>query len=135
MLTKTEHRLVDTTDPAQVDEATEWWTAHTGRGAEGMVVKPASFIAQNERGLIAPAIKCRGREYLRIIYGPEYTAPDQMAALRKRSTGLKHRLARQEFALGIDALEKVVAGAPLREVNRRVFSILALETEPVDPRL
>ena len=100
-----------------------------------MVVKPFDFIATGTRGIVQPAVKCRGREYLRIIYGPEYTAPDQMELLRQRGLGLKRSLAMREFVLGVEALEAFVAGAPLRRVHECVFGILALESEPVDPRL
>ncbi|MCY4511743.1 MAG: polynucleotide kinase-phosphatase, partial [Acidobacteria bacterium] len=133
VLVATSHRFVDLSNEVEVAQATEWWETRTGQGAEGMVVKPAGFIQKHSRGLVQPGIKCRGREYLRIIYGPEY--PRHMDTLRRRATGAKRKLALQEFALGIDALEKFNDGAPLREVHRRVFSILALETEPIDPRL
>lgn len=100
-----------------------------------MVVKPLEFVARTSGSPVSPAVKCRGEEYLRIIYGPEYTDPRNIDRLRRRATGFKQRLALREFALGIDALEKFTQDAPLREVHRRVFSILALETEPIDPRL
>ncbi len=116
-------------------EATRWWTERTEAGSEGMVVKPEDFVARTEHGVAASAIKCRGREYLRIIYGPEYAAPDQLERLRRRNTGRKTTLALREFALGIEALEQFVARAPLRNVHRAVFGILALEAEPTDPRL
>ncbi len=135
VLAATEHRTVDLDDARQVDDVTRWWETHTERGAEGMVVKPLEFIARTAGSPVSPAIKCRGEEYLRIIYGPEYTEPRNIDRLRWRATGFKQRLALREFALGIDALEKFTQGAPLREVHRRVFSILALETEPIDPRL
>ena len=80
-------------------------------------------------------MKCRGREYLRIIYGPEYTAPEQMARLRHRSLHAKRNLALREFALGIEALESFVRHEPLRRVHECVFGVLALESEPIDPRL
>ncbi len=135
ILATTEHREVDVDNDTEVAEATTWWTERTEQGSEGMVVKPADFVTRTERGVAAPAIKCRGREYLRIIYGPEYTAPDQLERLRRRNTGRKMTLALREFALGIEALEQFVAGAPLRNVHRAVFAILALEAEPIDPRL
>jgi protein phosphatase len=47
----------------------------------------AADVCDSARGLIQPAIKCRGREYLRIIYGPDYTAPEHLARLRVRSLG------------------------------------------------
>jgi protein phosphatase len=100
-----------------------------------MVVKPLSFIARNRRGLVQPALKCRGREYLRIIYGPEYTAAENLERLRARGLSAKRSLALREFALGIEALERIVRKEPLRRVHECVFGVLALESEPVDPRL
>ena len=99
-----------------------------------MVVKPRDFIVRGPRGLAQPAVKCRGSEYLRIIYGPEYD-PENLVRLRKRGLGLKRALAIREFALGLEALDRFVAREPLRQVHECVFAVLALETEPVDPRL
>jgi hypothetical protein len=104
-------------------------------GGEGMVVKPTAGILRGPHGLVQPGIKCRGREYLRIIYGPEYLEPANLARLRDRSLGRKTNLARQEFALGIEALDRFVAGEHLARVHECVFGVLALESEPVDPRL
>jgi protein phosphatase len=87
------------------------------------------------RGVVQPAVKCRGREYLRIIYGPEYTDPGNLERLRKRGLGAKRSLALREFALGVEALERFVRGEPPRRVHECVFGVLALESEPVDPRL
>ena len=100
-----------------------------------MVVKPFDFIVRGPRGLVQPAVKCRGPEYLRIIYGPEYSAPQNVARLRRRGLGGKRSLALRELALGIEALQRFVAGQPLRRVHECVFGVLALESEPVDPRL
>src|SRR5262249_32573534 len=122
-------------DPASQTEGIRWWEELTGRGGEGMVVKPLEFIVKGRRGLAQPAVKCRGREYLRIIYGPEYTAPEHLARLRKRGLGAKRSLAMREFALGIEALERFTRREPLRRVHECVFGVLALESEPVDPRL
>jgi protein phosphatase len=99
------------------------------------VVKPLDFTVRGARGLVQPAIKCRGREYLRIIYGPEYTAPENLTQLRRRSVGRKRALASREFALGIESLERFVRREPLYRVHECVFGVLALESEPVDPRL
>lgn len=126
---------VDTGDSESVRRACEWWEQLTAKGGEGMVVKPADFITQGPKGIVQPALKCRGREYLRIIYGPEYTDEAQMNRLRKRAVGAKRSLASREFALGIEALERFVAREPLRRVHECVFGVLALESEPVDPRL
>ena len=134
VLSTTEHRVVDVDDDAEVAAATTWWTERTGAGAEGMVVKPAAFVTRGERGLVAPALKVRGREYLRIIYGPEYTSADQLERLRRRNTSRKMGLAIREFALGIEGLEAFVGREPLRRVHAAAFGVLALESEPLDPR-
>lgn len=80
-------------------------------------------------------IKCRGPEYLRIIYGPEYLDPTQIERLRSRSLGRKRSLAVREFGLGIEALDRFVRREPLYRVHECVFGVLAMESEPVDPRL
>ncbi len=135
ILIATPHRVIDVTDPASEADGIRWWEELTSRGGEGMVVKPLEFIAKGRRGLIQPAVKCRGREYLRIIYGPEYTAPENLARLRSRGLQAKRSLALREFALGIESLERFVRKEPLRRVHEAVFGVLALESEPVDPRL
>lgn len=132
---RTNSRRVDLTDPSSEAEATAWWETLTAAGGEGMVVKPLGFVAEGPRGLAQPAIKCRGREYLRIIYGPEYTLPANLDRLRSRAVNAKRGLALREFALGIEALERFVRGEPLRRVHECVFGVLALESEPIDPRL
>jgi protein phosphatase len=123
------------TDPSSEEAAIAWWETLTDVGGEGMVVKPLPFVANGTRGLVQPAVKCRGREYLRIIYGPEYTLPDNLTRLRQRGLHAKRSLALREFALGIEALERFVRHEPLRRVHECVFGVLALESEPVDPRL
>ncbi|MEL6444251.1 MAG: polynucleotide kinase-phosphatase [Bacteroidota bacterium] len=128
-------RVVDVTDPEAVEAATAWWAAMTKAGGEGMVVKPLDFIAQGKRGVIQPAVKCRGREYLRIIYGPEYTRPEHLERLRRRGLKRKRSLALREFALGVEGLERFVRQEPLRRVHACAFGVLALESDPVDPRL
>ncbi len=131
----TPFRVIDVTNPESEAEGIRWWEELTGRGGEGMVVKPLEFITKNRRGLVQPAVKCRGREYLRIIYGPEYTAAENLGRLRTRGLSTKRSLALREFALGIEALERFVRKEPLRRVHEPVFGVLALESEPVDPRL
>ena len=135
ILLATACRIIDVTDPASEAGGVRWWEELTARGGEGMVVKPLDYIAKGKRGLVQPAIKCRGREYLRIIYGPEYTAPENLARLRSRGLHAKRSLALREFALGIESLERFVRKEPLRRVHEAVFGVLALESEPVDPRL
>lgn len=131
----TAHRTVELSDESSCAAAVAWWEELTANGGEGMVVKPWQFVAAGDRGLVQPAVKCRGREYLRIIYGPEYTAEEHLGPLRQRSLGAKRSLARREFALGLEALARFVEREPLRRVHECVFGVLALESEPVDPRL
>ncbi len=135
MLLATPFLIVDLADEASRAAGIGWWEELTARGGEGMVVKPFDFVAQGKRGMAQPAVKCRGREYLRIIYGPEYSAPENLERLRSRGLGAKRSLALREFALGIEALERFVRREPLRRVHECVFGVLALESEPVDPRL
>jgi hypothetical protein len=157
-IASTDRRIIDLDDPAQVSEATQWWLAlteaggdsdgasqrseeRTERGAaregvgggEGMVVKPYAGVTGSK--LVQPGIKCRGREYLRIIYGPDYTEPAQLERLRQRGLHRKRALALREYALGLAALDRLAAGEPLWRVHEAVFAILACESEPVDPRL
>ncbi len=131
----TRSRTVDLADARSRADLVDWWTELTEAGGEGLVIKPASFTTRGKGGLVQPAIKCRGREYLRIIYGPDYTLPEHMERLRARSVAGKRRLALREFALGMESLTRFVAREPLRRVHECVFAVLALETEPVDPRL
>ncbi len=127
--------VADTTDPASVEDATRWWEALTAAGGEGMVVKPAANLTRGETGLVQPGLKVRGREYLRIIYGPDYTEPGHLQRLRSRSLGHKRSLAAREYALGLEALDRAARGEPLWRIHECVFAVLALESEPVDPRL
>lgn len=135
LLLATAFRRIDLDDPAQVTDATAWWEAMTERGGEGMVVKPLDFIPRGQKGLLQPAIKCRGREYLRIIYGPDYDRPENLVRLKKRGLGHKRSMAMREFALGLEALQRFVEHSPLTRVHQCVFGVLAMESEPVDPRL
>ena len=122
-------------DKDSIQAGVDWWLQLTESGGEGMVVKPIDFIHRGPKGISQPAIKCRGKEYLRIIYGPDYDTPKNLTRLKKRFLNRKRSLAIREFALGIEALERFVAGQPLRKIHQCVFGVLALESEPVDPRL
>jgi protein phosphatase len=127
--------FADTTDPGSLAAATAWWEELTAVGGEGMVVKPAASLVRGSRGLLQPGLKVRGREYLRIIYGPDYTEPANLDRLRSRGLGHKRSLALREYALGLEALDRAARGEPLWRVHECVFAVLALESEPVDPRL
>ncbi|MFF8652057.1 polynucleotide kinase-phosphatase [Streptomyces griseoluteus] len=136
LLQTTRRLYVDTGDPESVRAGIDWWLEMTGRGGEGMVVKPLGALVRDGQGRpVQPGVKCRGREYLRIIYGPEYTRPDNLARLRGRFLNHKRSLALREYALGLEALDRLADGEPLWRVHEAVFGVLALESEPVDPRL
>ncbi|MFD3327758.1 polynucleotide kinase-phosphatase [Streptomyces sp. NPDC058701] len=136
LLRRTGRILVDTGDEESVRAGTDWWLELTAAGGEGMVVKPLQAYARDGSGrLVQPGVKVRGREYLRIIYGPEYTRPENLQRLRDRSLGHKRSLALREYALGLEALDRLAAQEPLWRVHEAVFAVLALESEPVDPRL
>jgi protein phosphatase len=135
LLHLTPWRSVELDDEAACRNAIDWWEDLVSRGGEGMVVKPADFIARGAKGLIQPAIKVRGPEYLRIIYGPEYDAPENLARLKVRNVNSKRQLALREFALGHEALTRFVAREPLRRIHECTFAVLAMESEPIDPRL
>ncbi|MBP2320861.1 polynucleotide kinase-phosphatase [Kibdelosporangium banguiense] len=131
LFTTTKRLFVDTDDEQAVAKGIEWWEEMTGSGGEGMVVKPAANLVEK----VQPGVKVRGREYLRIIYGPDYTEHHHLARLRQRNLGRKRSLASREYALGLEALDRVARGEPLWRVHECVFAVLALESEPVDPRL
>lgn len=135
LVVATPFRVVDLADEGAVARAVAWWEQLVAAGGEGMVVKPRDYLVRGPKGHVQPAIKCRGPEYLRIIYGPEYDMAGNLPRLRSRGLGHKRSLALRELALGEEALRRFVARAPLRDVHECVFAILALESEPVDPRL
>ncbi|MFI1470425.1 polynucleotide kinase-phosphatase [Streptomyces wuyuanensis] len=136
LLQRTRRLVVDTGDEGSVKAGTDWWLEMTEAGGEGMVVKPLQALVRDAKGrLVQPGIKVRGREYLRIIYGPEYTRPDNLTRLRGRFLGHKRSLALREYALGLEALDRLGGDEPLWRVHEAVFAVLALESEPVDPRL
>jgi len=135
VMTATRWRDVAVHDEASCSAAVAWWKELTENGGEGMVIKPLTFTPRGAKGLLQPALKVRGPEYLRIIYGPEYDLPENLTRLRERGLGRKRSMALREFALGHEALARFVARAPLRQVHECVFALLALESEPVDPRL
>jgi protein phosphatase len=134
-ITATRRLSVDTTDPSSTDAGVAWWNELTASGGEGMVVKPAGNLTRGRKGVVQPGLKVRGREYLRIIYGPDYTEERHLDRLRSRGLGHKRSMALREYALGLEALDRVARNEPLWRVHECVFAVLALESEPVDPRL
>lgn len=132
LLLGTERQVVDTADEASLRAGVTWWEALTSAGGEGMVVKPYVNLSRGRHGLVQPGVKVRGPEYLRLVYGPDY--PDHLERLRQRDLRHKRSLALREYALGLEALDRLAADEPLWRVHECVFTVLALETEPVDPR-
>ncbi len=128
-------RRIDAGDDKQRAAVVEWWLEHTGAGGEGFVVKPDGFLVKGGKGLVQPAMKVRGRDYLRIIYGPDYDMPGNIERLRERGLGRKFSLAEREFKLGLEGLHRFVEKQSLAKVHECVLAVLALESEPVDPRL
>lgn len=128
-------KQVNPTDEKQCTAVIEWWLEHTGAGGEGMVVKPNAFLVTGDKGLLQPAMKVRGRDYLRIIYGPDYDMPGNIERLRERGLARKFSLADREFKLGLEGLHRFVEKQPLAKVHECALGVLALESEPVDPRL
>ncbi|MEV0994901.1 polynucleotide kinase-phosphatase [Nonomuraea sp. NPDC050202] len=129
LITATRHVFVSLDSPESRAGATAWWESMTAAGGEGMVVKPAAYVP----GRVQPGVKVRGREYLRIIYGPDYT--ESLDVLRRRFLGKKRSLALREYVLGLEALSRLAEGEAGWRVHEPVFAVLALESEPVDPRL
>ena len=135
LIRRTRSIEVDLTSPESEAAATLWWEELTDAGGEGMVVKPVAGLVRGSRSLAQPGIKVRGAEYLRIIYGPDYLDPANLTRLRDRDVGHKRSMALREYALGVEAVERFVADEPLWRVHQAVFGVLAMESEPVDPRL
>lgn len=135
ILHSTGWRLLDPNSESDRGKLVDWWIEHTGTGGEGLVLKPNSFVARGRKGIIQPALKVRGRDYLRIIYGPDYDAPENLERLRKRGLSRKHSMAEREFKLGFEGLHRFVEKQALSKVHECALGVLALESEPVDPRL
>ncbi|MEL4356482.1 MULTISPECIES: polynucleotide kinase-phosphatase [unclassified Luteococcus] len=136
LIRRTRQLEVDVEDPSSVAEGVAWWEELTGAGGEGMVVKPLANLSHTQKGaLMQPGLKVRGREYLRIIYGPDYTVERNLTRLKNRNLGKKRSLALREYALGLESLHRLVRDEPLWRVHEPVFAVLAMESEPVDPRL
>lgn len=133
LFVETEWKVI--TDEASEQEVIDWWLAVTEDGHEGIIIKPDRFIAKARGKTIQPAIKVRGRKYLSIIYGMDYLEPANLSRLKKRNTGKKQKMALKEFALGVEGVSRFVGGESLERVHECVLGVLALESDPVDPRL
>nr|WP_263326332.1 polynucleotide kinase-phosphatase [Neobacillus sp. Marseille-Q6967] len=130
---ETEYRVVS--DERSMEQAIQWWEEITENGDEGFVVKPMNFISRYKGKLLQPAIKVRGRKYLHIIYGMDYLQPENLSRIKQRNTGKKQRNALKEFSLGVEAVNRFVKRESLERYHECILGILALEAEPIDPRL
>lgn len=133
LFVETEYMVID--DAASEKEVIKWWDEITSDGHEGIVIKPETFIAKSKGRLIQPAIKVRGRKYLNIIYGMDYLQPGNLTRLKQRNVGKKQKLALKEFSLGVEGIQRLVNGESTERVHECVLGTLAMESDPVDPRL
>jgi polynucleotide kinase-phosphatase len=133
LFVETEYRIV--TDEESMKAAIEWWEEMTEDGHEGFVVKPEMYVQRHNGKLLQPAIKVRGRKYLHIIYGIDYLQPENLSRLKQRNAGKKQRNALKEFSLGVEAVNRFVKGESLERYHECVLGVLALESDPIDPRL
>ncbi|MDM5234548.1 polynucleotide kinase-phosphatase [Lysinibacillus pakistanensis] len=130
---ETDYKIIH--DEASEQEVIAWWEEMTAAGHEGIVIKPELFVTTYKGKLIQPAIKVRGREYLRIIYGMDYLQTSNLIKLKERNPSKKMRNALREFALGLEGIERFVRGESTARIHECVLGTLALESDPVDPRL
>ncbi|MGI0118683.1 polynucleotide kinase-phosphatase [Zooshikella sp. RANM57] len=135
LIQATDYRIIHPVEEHECQAVSQWWQSLLEKGSEGIVIKPMDFVCHTNVGLAQPALKVRGKEYLRLIYGPNYDAPENLARLKKRGLGKKRRLAIKEFSLGLAALQRFVGQEPLRRVHECILGVIALSAEPVDPRL
>ena len=133
----TRYETLDVRDEKRVDAVLAWWDELSASGEEGLVIKPLHFVCRGRRGQAQPAIKCRGKEHLRLVYGPDYDAPenrlrllDRPALARRRQ---KHRRILRQFALSIEGVERFVRKEELSRIEECVRGVLSLETREVFP--
>lgn len=128
--------VVDFEDPNYFDQANSFYQSlTTDRRMEGVVVKPEFQVDS-----VAPTIKVRNPEYLRIIYGYDYTFPHKYEKLfaqknigKKLATSIsEHQLGKQMLAFLLKDIEK-----DNRDYQQVVANML-FETSKesgIDPRL
>lgn len=129
----TEYRLIDSEKDEL--EVIEWWKEMTDIGHEGIIIKPLHYETYYKGKLLQPAIKVRGREYLRIIYGMDYTNETTMKKLKHRNPSRKMRNALLEFKLGIEGISRFVRSESNARIHECALATLALESDAIDPRL
>ena len=141
LIRKTRRLVVKTGEIESCRAGERWWQELTDAGCEGMVVKPLNNLPHRlstpggSKTLVQPGIKVRGREYLRIIYDPDYTDTKNPTRLKNRNFAHKRSLALREYSLGIESVDRLVVNEPLWKIHQAVFAVLALESKTIDPRL
>ena len=109
------------------------------REVSGSIQLSRSKLVSTTRKSIANVSK-NGGEFFDVLFRPnsvgarEYTAPQYLERLRSRGLGARRLLALREFALGVEAWQRFLEREPPRRVHECTFAVLALESEPVDPR-
>ncbi|MFY3791119.1 polynucleotide kinase-phosphatase [Ureibacillus sp. MALMAid1270] len=130
---ETEYKVIH--DESSEEEVRAWWEEITADGHEGIVIKPEIFVSRSKGKLVQPAIKVRGKKYLHIIYGMDYLQPENLRRLKERKVGKKQKLALKEFSLGVEGIQRFVNGESISRIHECVLGTLAMESDPVDPRL
>lgn len=110
-----------------------WWQELSEAGAPGIIVKPVTLELFVNHEYLQPAMKVRGREALRMVYGPFYTEHDLLAHHRTRSLKERRELVIRHFVLGKEALTRFVAGQPHAEVLQIITTHLAISTMDGNP--
>lgn len=107
-----------------------WWEKISKSGGEGVVVKPLHFAPRGRRGAAQPAIKCRGKEHLRMVYGPDYDLPERRRELASRESLVNRRAKFREIvkqaAISLEGVDRFIAGEPIERVAECVRAVLAL---------
>jgi protein phosphatase len=128
---ETPHQLVSLDDSESIEKAISWWGELSSSGAEGVVIKPLCFVPRGRRGFAQPALKCRGKEHLRLVYGPEYDLPENLVRMIDREAladrRRKHRRILRQAALSVEAVERFVRQEELSRVRECVRAVLSLE--------
>lgn len=126
---------VDLRVATDIQRVLRWWECISPSGEEGLVVKPLHFLCRGRRGLAQPGIKCRGREHLRLVYGPEYDSEENIVKLLDRRAisrrRQKHRRILKQLALSIEGVERFIRKEPLPRVEECVRGVLSLETREI----
>ena len=120
----TRHRVVDLERPVDVAAVIAWWHDLSAVGGEGIVVKPSAPAFSGVRGPVQPALKVRSESWLARVYGSAASDEGGLERLRTRSLATKRARALSQFALGVEALERFVAGRDRTSVDACLDAIL-----------